>query len=283
MFMEWRARVRSLLRPRGALDAARMMTGPASFIRYLDNVVPRPHEKQRDRTMLGVRQLGGAPLKIRRGSTDASVIRETFLGAFHRPPPGLAPRTILDLGSNIGATAADFAVRFPDACILGVELDEETAALAIENTEAWRGRCQVIHGAAAVADGTATYDPLPGFEFGVAVAEGDTGRSSAPAFALPTLLDMLVGAEGMVDYLKMDIEGAEREILASARTWSYRVRAVQVEVHPPYTRGEAEEHLVRAGFEVRFDRRHQQALLGTSPTLSSTPHRSGLRLWLGRR
>ena len=39
----------------------------------------------------------------------------------------------------------------------------------------------------------------------------------------------------MVDYAKIDIEGAERELLRDNAGWAERVRTVNVEVHEPYT------------------------------------------------
>ncbi len=65
-----------------------------------------------------------------------------------------------------------------------------------------------------------------------------------------------------VDFVKMDVEGAEREILADASAWADRVRAIKVEVHAPYTLEACRRDLERAGFETERDQRHRAALIG---------------------
>jgi hypothetical protein len=49
-----------------------------------------------------------------------------------------------------------------------------------------------------------------------------------PAFTVDSLLSQMGWAD--VDVLKVDIEGAEREVFESA-SWMYRVRACMVELH----------------------------------------------------
>src|SRR5436305_882928 len=73
---------------------------------------------------IAIRALGGWSVTIRRGSSDAEVVWETFSGKFHLPPSDLWPRTIWDLGANIGLTVAHFAVLYPEARLIGVELDD---------------------------------------------------------------------------------------------------------------------------------------------------------------
>ena len=58
------------------------------------------------------RALGGAPLLVRPGTTDAQVLDDTFVGLYHLPPIDLPDgAVVLDLGGNVGYTAAHFAAR----------------------------------------------------------------------------------------------------------------------------------------------------------------------------
>ncbi len=63
----------------------------------------------------------GRPIYYRPGTSDCSVIYDVLLRPGDRAeyvvPPSLAPRTILDIGGNIGAAALFFARRFPNAAI----------------------------------------------------------------------------------------------------------------------------------------------------------------------
>jgi|SRR5579875_465611 len=47
--------------------------------------------------------IGGVSITYRRNRGDLQSIREVFIDEAYRLPTGFAPRTILDLGANIGA------------------------------------------------------------------------------------------------------------------------------------------------------------------------------------
>jgi hypothetical protein len=85
----------------------------------------------------------------------------------------------------------------------------------------------------------------------VSAREGAAGYSSngevAPAVTLDSLLD-LSGAAGVVDYVRMDIAGGERQVLREGKRWAARVRSIKVEVHPPYTVDDCVEDLQQLGF-----------------------------------
>jgi len=61
--------------------------------------------------------------------------------------------------------------------------------------------------------------------------------------------------EDGVDYGKMDVEGAERELLRGDAAWLRCVRSLGIEVHPPYTALECERDLERQGFRASTDHR----------------------------
>jgi hypothetical protein len=50
---------------------------------------------------------------------------------------------------------------------------------------------------------------------------------------MDTLLGMF--SERIVDFVKMDVEGAEKELLKTAEDWAHKVRCIKVEIHPPYS------------------------------------------------
>src|SRR3954452_929666 len=191
------AGLRERIRAGSIVGAARTLDGP-SFRRFR-----RIEDLDRRRARLGplvalrVRPLGGETVWIRPGTSDASVLRDTFFDRYHVPPGGLRPvRSILDLGSNIGLTVADLAVRFPDARVLGVELDRSNAALAARNIAPWRDRAEVLHAAVWTSSGEVAYAGDPWEEWGFKVvaspaAGGATLTGTAPAMTMPELLDRL--------------------------------------------------------------------------------------------
>ena len=216
---------------------------------------------------LRLRPLGGREVLLRPSTSDADTVWGTFAGAYHLPPPEVSdPALIWDLGANIGLTMADMAVRHPAARIVGVELDHENAELARRNVAPWAERCQVIEAAVWPEDGELRYHRLAGGTAGHHVADlpdgsDDAGVVGAPAISLDTLLARS-GPDAVVDYAKVDVEGAERQLLRGDAHWAARVRTITVEVHEPYTVAECEQDLRALGFRTRVDPRHWACVTG---------------------
>ena len=136
----------------------------------------------------------------------------------------MKPEKILDLGANIGMTMAHLAVLYPSARIVGVELDAENAALCRENLRPWADRCTIVEAAAWTADGAVRYERRRGYEQGFHVTS-ESGNATAPAISLNTLLAR--HGWDQVDFVKMDIEGAEQQVLRRATQWAERVRSIK--------------------------------------------------------
>lgn len=212
---------------------------------------------------LELRPLGGRTVWIRPGTSDADVVWDTFVGRYHVPPPGLAHEPVVliwDLGANIGLTMVDLAVRFPRARIVGVELEPANAALARRNIAPWSDCCELLEAAVWTHDGEIAFDGIAGEEHGFRVVP-DAGPRAAAAIALGTL--RADSPEGP-DYIKMDIEGAERAVLRTAASWAADARSikVEVEVHDPYTVEDCVEDLRGLGFDAVVDPRHWACVAG---------------------
>jgi FkbM family methyltransferase len=180
---------------------------------------------------------------------------DTFVGGYHRPPGDLSPMTIVDLGSNIGLTLADLAARHPRATIVGVELDDGNAAIAERNVETWRDRCTVVRAAVWTDEGEITYELTPGREYAARIGHG--GRSTRSVSIGSLTADLPA-----IDYLKMDIEGAEEHVLRANTGWAAKVVCIKVETHPPYTRDDCTRDLTALGFTATIDEHHTRAVLG---------------------
>jgi FkbM family methyltransferase len=205
---------------------------------------------------LHVRALGGLPV-LCRASQDVWTFKHTFLAQFHLPPVALPDRaTIVDLGSNVGYTVAHLAYRHPTARVIGVEMDAANFALARANTAAFGDRVHLVHAAVWTHDGEIAYGGDADDAFAVS---GAAGPRRAPARRLDSLLDEL-GID-RVDYLKMDIEGAEAAILGEPAPWLDRVRAMKIEVHPPATLASLRAALEPAGFRCTRDTKHPDCLI----------------------
>jgi len=59
-----------------------------------------------------------------------------------------------------------------------------------------------------------------------------------------------------VDFVKMDIEGAEEKVFSDGSSWEKRVKCIKVEIHPPYTVQACIKDLENMGFLCHQDSSH---------------------------
>jgi FkbM family methyltransferase len=173
----------------------------------------------------------------------------------------------LDLGANIGLTMAHLAALCP-AHIVGVELDAHNVELARKNVERWRDRCEVVEAAVWYTDEPLRYDIAHGAECGAVLSP--SGKKTAQGLSINSLLDRL--GWDQVDFVKMDIEGAEREVLRRNTEWTLRVRSIKVEAHAAYSREQCARDLRELGFQTVLDAGHPHAVSGIRDAMV---HRAG--------
>ena len=168
------------------------------------------------------------PLFVRLGTSDVEVYRDTFLKEEYSYPIHFSPRTIVDVGANCGMTSVFYANRYPQSLIVAVEPETSNYAALVRNTRSYPNIVP-IQGALWSADGQVeVFPPWPYWKrwgkWGFRVRQGNGCR----AFTLTTLMRE-VGIE-TVDILKIDVEGAEREIFSHC-DWIDKVRLLAIELH----------------------------------------------------
>lgn len=206
-----------------------------------------------------VRWRPGAPLWFRNGTTDYSTLVSCFLDGYHRPVRPL-PRdpVILDLGANVGYTMVDLRFHHPGARIVGVELDGRNLELARRNVEGLS--MELLQAAVYHRDGEVSYDSEAAFDAFQARPVGQ-GSGRVPALTVGTLLDRLGLARA--DFVKLDVEGAEREILREGDlSWLDRVGQINIELHGGIPPEEVVTLLRGRGFQATESPRHWSAVVG---------------------
>ncbi|HEX8074885.1 MAG TPA: FkbM family methyltransferase [Thermoleophilaceae bacterium] len=245
----------------------------ARRLRALGRVREHTSDSSSELVELRLKPLDGAAVRLRPGTADVDTLWAALVRGHHRPPGAVTPgagaagsvRRIWDLGCNIGLTMADMAVRFPAAEVVGVELDADNVELARRNLAPWGGRCRVIHAAVWPLDGEVWYHRWAGATSGYRVAaperQAEPEGPVAPALSLSSLLER-EGGGARIDYVKMDVEGAEKQLLRESVGWAESVRSLKVEVHEPYTVEECLADVAALGFSASRDPRHPAAVVG---------------------
>lgn len=124
-----------------------------------------------------------------------------------------SPR-ILDLGANCGLSALFFILRYPSVRLSCVEADAGIFGILKSNLQNWANEKQVFLRHAAVAGtGISSVFHSTGADTGRLVPH--SSLSARPFEVKGVCLDDLI--DGPVDFLKMDIEGAETDALLSSK------------------------------------------------------------------
>jgi len=173
--------------------------------------------------------------------------------AFESAKP--APR-ILDCGANIGLASLFFKRQHPGARITAFEADPVIAGLLASNLrDNGAGDVEVVSAAVWTSEGHVTFQ-AEGADSGT-LTPFAAGLGGAAVRVPSTRLADRLAAEP-IDLLKLDIEGAEGEVLADCAHHLGNVRAMLLEIHefdPHMRRAPAITTLLtEAGFEYATTR-----------------------------
>jgi FkbM family methyltransferase len=221
--------------------------GLRSFLQWIADVVlyramrALPLARNRVRT---IRLKPAATLAYRRTRSDFRTVAETWLTQTYELPFSVRrPRLIVDLGTNIGATATWLAARHGCDRLIAVEPVPANAALARHNLAANGLNFELHEAAVAGANGTGYFDDSK---------ESTEGRlrDQGRAVRLVTVPELIGGDQ--VDLMKMDIEGAEDDVITDDASWLAQVQTIVMELHPQYADTDRIVRTLRqAGFKYR--------------------------------
>ena len=154
-------------------------------------------------------------------------------------PFDFVPSTIIDAGANVGAASLYFAHRYPQARIVAVEPEASNYQLLTVNCRD-HPTITPVRGAVWNRGAHLTISTPNAGKWAFTVEESEVPTdSSMPAFTVADL--MRNHSFPVVDLLKLDIEGAEREVFASgAAEWLDKVRVIAIELHDGIKLGSSE-------------------------------------------
>lgn len=197
--------------------------------------------------------------------------QEIFLNrAYHFLSDHPAPR-ILDCGANIGLAGCYWKRVYPGARITAFEPDPLIAAVLRRNLAAWGGAdVEVVE--AAVSDRAGAAHFVSDHADGGRLAEEDSGDGGLRV----STVDLRSWLDEPVDMLKMDIEGAETDLLNTCRDRLGSVANLIVEYHDPAHGPQRLDEVLavlrHAGFRYHtFSKAHPVKPLATPYGPSGTP------------
>lgn len=175
----------------------------------------------------------GGPLFLRPHTVDVEVFEKVFMQGDYEIPFPIAAERIIDAGAHIGLASRFFAFRYPQASILAVEPVGSNLEVLQRNA----ATCPRITVRSGAVWGRAAALASTGEEsWSHTFREARAGTPSIRASTVPDLMDAM--GWDAVDVLKLDVEGAEREIFGdAAASWLPRVKVIVIELHDRMTPG----------------------------------------------
>jgi FkbM family methyltransferase len=171
--------------------------------------------------------------EIRIGTSDQNVYNQVWVNQeFHVDVK--KPSLILDAGAHIGLVSQYFAIKYPNAKVVSLEPNQDNFEILKRNTKElnnvypikaalWYRECRLK------TENPEAEEPWS-FRF-VEACEGEGVES----VTIPGIMKKFDHEH--IDILKMDIEGAEREILINSSSWISNVNYMMVELHDRYRPG----------------------------------------------
>lgn len=176
-------------------------------------------------------QYGNHPIYIRNHTSDVQAFEQIFLTEdYDFSLKNISPKLIVDAGANVGYASVYFANKFPDATILAVEPESGNFRMLERNTSNYPN----VRSVKSAVWNEDTYlrvidNGQGSWAFTVESCSADT-PGSFKATSISTLLKSTSLQE--IDILKMDIEGAEKEVFTSNyESWLGHVKVMIVELH----------------------------------------------------
>ena len=192
-------------------------------------------------------------------ATFHEIVVEEVYGPVLRELQGI--QTVIDLGANIGLASLYFAHNSPACRILCVEPNPETYEMLVQNVRelSRSGRCQTLQGAVwGRHQRLAPTEKVPADRYSMFAvrAASENDPSAVEGYTMTEIMDR--SGFDRVDLLKVDIEGAERELFSTNDvSWLARVGAIAIEFHEDSRAASGfDDTMIRNGFEICSEDRH---------------------------
>lgn len=184
------------------------------------------------------------PVHLRARTTDLRTFEDVVVRGQYQYDCPRDPKVIVDVGANIGLASAYLATRFPDARIFAIEPEAENFRLLQKNVRPYKN-VQPIQAALWSTDTLVELVDTGEGSWAFQVKESPDG--AVPAITLSTVLkDYSISS---ADIVKIDIEGAEREVFKGKPDWISKVGLLMIELHDRFKPGCSE--VVRAAMGGR--------------------------------
>lgn len=177
----------------------------------------------------------GGDVAVRPGTADMSTIDQFLIGPYMPVVEHDPPTTIVDLGANIGLASRYLKQSYPKAKLIAIEPDAENFDLLKKNLEGL-DQFDAVQAAAWPVDGWVDLERDGLRHSAFRTKEAMDAGGSIEALSIPGIMSRF--NLDRIGLLKIDIEGAEKEIFSAPDlNWLDRVDRIAIELHDIFKPG----------------------------------------------
>jgi len=173
------------------------------------------------------------PFFLRLKSSDIPTYKQIFVRRDYTFNVRHEPKVIIDAGANIGLASIFFANKFPNSRIISIEPEKSNFSMLQKNVTPYPN---ITCLSAALWYKNIEIDLIdPGLgKWGFQTKENETSAVSKPCHKVQGITIDKIMHDQQIDYidiLKIDIEGAEKEVFSEPSQWIDKVGSLIVELH----------------------------------------------------
>jgi FkbM family methyltransferase len=205
----------------------------------------------------GAMRDGFPSVSLRLGSSDVQIYRQIFERQEYRCLAATRPALIIDAGAHIGLATLYFASCFPSAEIIAIEPHPENFSILRRNVASFENVTPIRAALWDRSEPVRLVNPEAkpsAFRIG---RIADSVASASQPIADGVVLEQVLRMSGRdrIDILKLDIEGAEKRVLAQAAGVLDRVETILAELHDELVPGCSRTfYALTASFETEWRR-----------------------------
>jgi FkbM family methyltransferase len=175
------------------------------------------------------------PVNLRIPSSDVSTYEKVLIKQEYNFVAEKPPKTIIDAGANIGLASIYFTNKFPRALVIALEPEKSNFELLRYNVNPYKNIIPVNAALWNKNEEINLIDPGRG-KWGF-ITEAKNGPVNPLGNFCHTVEGITIAKIiddyhlTNIDVLKIDIEGAEKEVFEDTESWIWRVNALIIELH----------------------------------------------------
>ena len=175
------------------------------------------------------------PFYLRVPTSDISTYWQIFKDEEYNFDLNISPKVIIDAGANIGLASIYFANKFPEAKIISLEPEKSNFELLSENVKYYTNIIPIQNALWHKNEVIELVDPgigKWGFMTKASASENPLKSEFCHKVNAITVDKIISDFDlGKVDILKIDIEGAEKEVFSDTTSWINDVNIIIAELH----------------------------------------------------